>query len=117
VIHNGMGYRCGYVRVPVGHSWHGKGYDDICCDCHGGLTFAEMDEPCEKPGPDDAYWVGFDTAHGGDAPDPQLPSNGERNFARMILGDEGGYGTVRTQQYAEDQCRSICEQAAKVAEL
>lgn len=32
VIHNGSGYRCGYVKVPPGHPWHGKhsGEIDAC---------------------------------------------------------------------------------------
>lgn len=74
VIHNQIGYRCGYVRVPKGHPWHGKPYDEIKAEVHGGLTFAEPDKPCDKPGEDDAYWVGFDCAHLGDAPDPSLPT-------------------------------------------
>ena len=29
VIHNRMGYRCGYVKVPLSHPWHGKSYGDL----------------------------------------------------------------------------------------
>lgn len=112
VVHNGSGYRCGYVRVPAGHPWHGKGYDDVDADVHGGLTFAEADKPCDAPGPDSAYWFGFDCAHGGDAPDPALPS--KRNtlppHLRALLVFPGS--VVRDQAYVEAQCRSLCEQAA-----
>lgn len=108
-VHNGMGYRCGYVRVPKGHPWHGKDYDDIDADVHGGLTFAEPDVPCAKGGADDAHWVGFDCAHCMDAQDQELPlEDGMRFFMSMS-------GEVRTQEYVEDQCRSLCEQAAKAA--
>jgi len=103
-VHNGNGFRCGYVRVPKGHPWHGKGYDDIEADVHGGLTFAEPDKPCDKPGEDDAYWVGFDCGHHNDAQDPSLPSE------RVYHNTYGG--VVRTQEYVEDQCRRLCEQAA-----
>ena len=110
VIHNGMGYRCGYVRVPVGHPWHGKHYDDVDADVHGSLTFAEPDEDCGKGGEDNAYWVGFDCAHYGDNPDPDLP------FGRTHMRIDDPNGRVRSQEYVESQCRSLCEQAAKAAE-
>lgn len=59
------GHRCGYVRVPPSHSMHGKDYDDVSVNVHGGLTFANL-EPCAH---DDGtgWWLGFDCAHGGDA--------------------------------------------------
>src|SRR6266581_4725035 len=105
IVHNGLGYRCGYVRVPKGHPWHGKGYDDIKAEVHGGLTFAEPDKPCDKPGDDDAYWVGFDCDHAGDEQDPSLP-------AKHRMPSLGFDGTVKTQAYVEAECRSLCEQAA-----
>lgn len=105
VVHNGMGYRCGYVRVPKGHPWHGKGYDDVDADCHGGLTFAKADEPCDKGGPDDAWWLGFDCGHAGDEQDLSLPHD-------HVFGVGG---VVRTQLYVEQECRSLCEQAAEAA--
>jgi hypothetical protein len=93
----------------MGHPWHGKGYDDINADVHGGLTFAEPDLPCDKGEPDDAYWLGFDCAHGGDAPDPAL--RGARSFSLCSLFD----AEIRTQQYVEEECRSLCEQAIAAA--
>ena len=29
----------GYVKIPVGHHWHGLDYDEIGVDVHGGLTY------------------------------------------------------------------------------
>ncbi len=116
VIHNRSGYRCGYVRVPAGHPWHGKDDSEIDADVHGGLTFAEGDEPCPLDGPDDGYWVGFDCAHSEDAPDPSLPSPKVAvNIARIFLEGLSSGGTVRTQEYVEAECRSLCEQAATAA--
>ena len=43
VVLTQMGHRCGYTRIPPGHPWHGKDYDDIDVDVHGGLTFAELE--------------------------------------------------------------------------
>ncbi len=108
VTNNGSGYRCGYIRVPKGHPWRGKDYDEIDLDVHGGLTFGEPDLPCDKAGEDDAYWLGFDCAHGFDAPDPKL-TNSDRVHIRALRGET--FGTVRTQEFAEAECRSLCEQA------
>lgn len=44
----------GYVKIPEDHPWHGKDYDDIDVEVHGGLTFASYG------------WIGFDCLHCGD---------------------------------------------------
>jgi hypothetical protein len=31
----------GYVILPEGHEYHGKDYEDIPIDCHGGLTYGD----------------------------------------------------------------------------
>lgn len=105
-MHNRMGYRCGYVRIPTGHPWHGQDYDEINCSVHGGLTFAREDKPCKGDRPDDAYWIGFDCAHGGDAPDPQLPDGHIVTYRT---------GTIRNQNYVESECRLLCQQAQAAA--
>jgi hypothetical protein len=125
VVHNGSGYRCGYVRVPGGHPWHGKEWNELeeIIECHGGVTFGAPDRPCDKGGADDAYWVGFDCAHAGDAPDPQLPGYDRRQTIGALLSfvgissDRYDNDTVRTQEYVEAECRSICEQAQRIASL
>ena len=59
------GWGNGYVRIPEGHPYYGKHYEDIPVDVHGSLTFSNhifgKDEYFS-----DGYWVGFDTAHYGD---------------------------------------------------
>ena len=104
VMHNGLGFRCGYVRVPAGHPWHDRGNDALGdVDIHGGVTFTETEVgacDCEGGG----YWVGFDCSHAGDKPDPTLPGAISALYGWMS-------GEVRTQEYVEDQCRQLCEQA------
>lgn len=107
VVHNDMGHRCGYIKVPPGHPWYGKGYDEPEVSVHGGLTFARSDVPCDKGGPDDGYWFGFDCAHCDDAPDPDLPRDSNIPLHFLSHG-----GVVRSQAYVESQCRHLCEQAA-----
>lgn len=84
---NHFGALCGYVAVHEGHPWHGKDYDDIQADVHGGLTYsdsqASVREANHGPGvtesltgftesltgitvPDSLWWVGFDCGHGFD---------------------------------------------------
>ncbi len=124
VTFNYSGFRCGYVRLPQGHPWHGKDYNDISPDVHGGLSFAEPDLRCGKGGADDAWWIGFDCGHAFDLPDPDLPIEGE-HFESWIKSFEDmasrrtptGYPqmTIKTTEYVEAECRSLCEQAASIA--
>jgi hypothetical protein len=111
VIHNGNGYRCGYVRVPAGHPWHGMSEDEIDCKVHGGLTFSANDLPCAQADkPEDGYWLGFDCCHCWDLPDPALPATRVVSFY-----DRDPRSAIRTQEYVEAECRSLCEQAAKAS--
>lgn len=59
------GWGNGYVRIPEGHEYYEKTYDDIPVNVHGGLTFGDHVFGKDKYF-SDGYWVGFDTAHYGD---------------------------------------------------
>lgn len=117
IIHNRIGYRCGYVKVPPGHPWHGKYSSDLDADVHGGLTFAEADVPCDAGGQDNGHWLGFDCAHSCDMPDATLPMDGDGcayhdTMNRIFDLYKGDYSAgVRTQEYVEGECRKLCEQA------
>jgi hypothetical protein len=112
VTNNGIGYRCGYVRIPPGHPWHGRDYDSVepYPDVHGGLTFAKADTECGKGGEDNAWWLGFDCAHAGDATDPSLPDRDGRPLPAVMLHHFAG-DVIRTTDYVEAECRSLIEQA------
>lgn len=114
VTANRMGYRCGYVRIPPGHPWHGKDYDSVepYPEVHGGLTFAEPDTDCGKGGEDNAWWLGFDAAHYGDAPDPSLPGY-RKEFDINGRYDPGVVprATIKTTEYVSEQCRNLALQA------
>ena len=112
-VSNGRGYRCGYVRVPKGHPWHGSDNEEVPAIMHGGCTFAEADVSCDKPGDDDAWWIGFDCAHAGDAPDSSLKVKSSRRDTFLFNWPDDGI--VRDQKYVESECRSICKQAAAAA--
>lgn len=114
IIHNRMGYRCGYVRLPSGHVWHGKTDwywdDDAAVAVHGGITFSEPDVPCNDPGPDTDWWIGFDCAHAYDRPDPSLPRHSKIPFLDL------GIGTIPSQSFVLQQCHLLCEQAQSAAQ-
>lgn len=112
VIHNGIGYRCGYVKLPPSHPWFGKADSDLDVSVHGGITFSEHDVACGAGGPDDGYWIGFDCAHGFDAPDPTLPNTRFDNMLASTFQKLYGDSEIRTQEYVEAECRSLCDQAA-----
>ena len=63
--YSGRGWGNGYVRIPDGHPYYEKTYDDIPVDVHGGLTFSDHIFEDGKYF-SDGYWIGFDTAHYGD---------------------------------------------------
>lgn len=106
IVSNHMGFRCGYVRVLKNHPWFGVGYNHIDAHVHGGLTFAGHGKTCEDHKGKDEWWLGFDCANGDDAPDPELPA--ESKMPLMF----SSYGTVRSQEYVERECRSLADQAA-----
>jgi hypothetical protein len=112
VTNNGIGYRCGYVRVPPGHPWHGQDYERPDVEVHGGLTFAEPDTDCGQSGADNAWWLGFDCAHAGDAIDLSLPWREGRAPSISSYPDFARYGEIRTTGYVETECRRLAEQAA-----
>lgn len=103
------GHLCGYVAVPPGHPWHGKAYDEVDADVHGGLTYAEKcgGKICHIPKPgesDDVWWLGFDHAHGGD----MRPGDEYRG-----LGWPGA--TYKGINYVKGGCERLAEQAKAAA--
>ena len=108
VVHNGTGYRCGYCRVPPGHPWHGADCDQAGPEVHGGVTFAQADIDCGNEQDGGGWWLGFDCAHAGDAPDPKLPGGSLTVSTALRLGYTPG--VVRSTEYVEQQCYSLIDQ-------
>jgi hypothetical protein len=111
--HPGSGHWCGYVGVAPSHPWHGRGYDDVPADIHGGVTFAQGCEPlgklgehrvCHTPAPDEPdhlWWLGFDCAHAGD----YIPGQSGR-YRR-------DYDTYKTLSFVRGECARLARQAAE----
>lgn len=106
---NYIAARCGYVCVPEGHPWYG----DVCGDIyskikvHGGVTWANNYVP-GRDVVDGEWWIGFDCSGPNDVPDPDLVDSSEIGIA---ISKVIWRGTVKSQEYAENECKSLCEQA------
>jgi len=56
------GWWCGYVVIPQDHKFHGKHYDNIPIDAHGGLTYASKFHLKDSKNYN-KFVVGFDFLH------------------------------------------------------
>lgn len=110
--HPSSGHWCGYVAVPPGHPAHGKSYDDVLVEVHGGLTYANecAGDICHVPEPgepDNVFWLGFDCAHAGDL----IPRASREDKAIF-----SSYGeTYKPLSYVESECAALAQQLAVMA--
>jgi hypothetical protein len=100
VIHHGLGYRSGHIKLPKGHPWEDPDHDiEEPISVHGGVTYFEVDTDS------DGFWIGFDCGHVGDAPDPTLP----REYSFHMPQYPGD--TIKDTSFVENECHQLCEQA------
>ena len=115
-LRNRLGNWCGYAAVPPGHALHGKHYDDVDVDAHGGLTYSDGCDGariCHVPAPGepaDVWWFGFDCAHLGDI------SPGMDAYARLrgrppLRFTEDSYKDLA---YVQAETNSLAKQLAEV---
>lgn len=80
--HINLGHWCGYVGVPVGHRYYASQAIGAL-EVHGKVTGAGVfsvdpdipeREQITMPGYRDAFWIGFDCAHGDDLIPAALPA-------------------------------------------
>lgn len=111
VSYTALGYRKGYIKVPRHHAWFGLRYDDpqlSQVQVHGGLTFSEKGLPGMIQRFSYQWWIGFDCAHAGDAPDEELMSADHRLFHGRVPTFQGD--VVRDTTYVERECLDLIEQ-------
>ena len=83
-----MGHLCGYVHVPKGNPNYGRTDADLHMDCHGGVTYGEINE-------ETGLWViGFDCAH----------------FSDMSPGNLAAGGTYQDIQYVRKEVTALAQQ-------
>lgn len=103
------GHWCGYAAVPPGHPAHGKEYDSLDVNVHGGLTYGNRcsGQVCHVPKPgesDDVFWFGFDCAHSGD-----ISPAYDRNLGRYE------FEAYRDAEYVRRETERLAEQLAAIA--
>lgn len=104
------GSRCGYVGVEATHKLHGKDYDSVDVEVHGGLTYARgySDYPADNKG---MWWFGYDCAHVGDGRDRNLMDEEYKSIytpRTLAYFDEGG--VVRSLEYCVGECERLAKQ-------
>lgn len=111
VVFGDLGFRCGYVGVPVWHPLYRVEYYDIDkpIDVHGGLTYSggSVDYPIESEA---LWWFGFDCGHAWDGFDYELSSElfpYQQQFYRNMHRSEG---QICSSDYVAAECRSLAEQ-------
>lgn len=115
IMHNFMGYRCGYVHVPSGHPWQSKTEDDTEVNVHGGLIFIKPDVVCGDKSPaDGGWWLGFGCFHAGDGRDYALPMSRTLYDLKNIEipGEQ-----IRTTEYVRGQCHKLIDQAVAASQV
>lgn len=63
------GHWCGYVALPSGHPWNGKGIEYLPgdLDIHGGISYASASPTVGgEPDADGRWWIGFSCDRIGD---------------------------------------------------
>jgi len=93
---NHSGALCGYVTVPRGHPFYGKGYDGLDIEVHGGLTYASKNGK--------GWEFGFDCSHCDDAGHPEY-EHGHDSY--LTPGAE-----YRDIEYVKGEVASLARQLA-----
>lgn len=107
-----LGHFCGYIHLPRDHVWAGKGYGDIDCEIHGGLTFARGEEHGRN------WIIGFDCAHSWDVC-PGTEAVLRQSRLRMQQGNPGIFRqweylftrTYKNMEWVKNEVISLVEQA------
>lgn len=124
VVFTVMGFRNGYVGVPINHPLYFKDLDAVSLDVHGGLTYSNGGGGSYFPIESDLWWFGFDCGHFDDLNDmesyeryfgdmPDYMKHVER-FDRTIKYRQD-IATVKTQEHVEAECKRLAEQLAEYA--
>jgi len=82
---------------------------DLLFDVHGGITFSGKGKrlAIDKLG----WWVGFDCAHSGDGKDFSIMDDKYKEIEEKY--NLGNYGTIRTKEYVEQECKNLIDQIIK----
>ena len=110
IVGNNLGHRCGYIEIPEDHFLYGKHYSEIddIVDVHGGWTYSGYTrDNYPAKASSKSWWIGFDTAHWGDAKDIELfKTFGDAETIKSFIEIAelfSKFGAVRTTEYVENE--------------
>jgi hypothetical protein len=90
---------------------------DCYFDVHGGITYAGGGNNSTYPVESDLWWLGFDCAHCGDGKDYEKVKEYQLmdvNHVNNLIEIDDMYpdikGTIRTQEYVEQECKNLADQ-------
>jgi len=87
---------------------------EIVFDVHGGITYSSFGNPYPVESPE-TFWYGFDCAHFGDAKDPSIMSEKQKEIELhypRLYND----GEIRTLEYVASECESLARQLMEITE-
>lgn len=122
VFRNGFGSLCGFIYVPKDHPWHGKNYEQIAVNVHGGLTYSrEMNNQ--------EHIIGFDCSHWNDLSpglaDPLIEARKSFNSTQMEELDEKlrklkkflPLATYKNISFVKSECESLVDQMLSIKDI
>jgi len=116
IVRNSLESLCGYAGVYQGHPSYEKGYDEVECQAHGGLTFSSYqysDREHHLKNGNKVWYFGFDCAHSGDCIPGMsgLLTSGVKAFEDPIRGTYRniGYVLAETEQLASQLMMQECD--------
>lgn len=111
-LHNGLGFMCGYVKIPHDHPWtRFRLFSDFGDVVYNGVTYL-AESVDRRGGPDGrrGWWVGFHAMGTDDLPDPSLPVDEHLRDAGMFHD----FATkIITRKFVESECCFLCEAAVR----
>lgn len=97
-----LGHLSGYVRLTESDELFGTDLvdDDINLRVHGGITYTSFGNPMNYSSNSKYFYIGFDTAHGGDV-SPYMVD---------FLKELPSYGTYKDLAYVRKNCKNLINQ-------
>lgn len=93
---------------------------DCYFDVHGGITYSGGGLNSKYPIESNLWWIGFDCAHCDDGKDLDLAYQYElipleqKEAIQQIENMYPTYGTIRTLEYVEQECKNLIDQICKL---
>ena len=124
IVGNNLGHRSGYIEIPEDHFLYGKHYSEIddIVDVHGGWTYSGYTrDNYPAKASSKSWWIGFDTAHWGDAKDIELIKTfGDAETIKSFIEIAelfSKFGAVRTKEYVENELIEATKQLKRLNKL